>query len=184
MYGFLEMVFCQTPQLVYAETFKLLPHSLGRTVAGLDKTHIVLPSIDMIIKPDEQELLQTQLNSSVHQTDDVIKEITGIKDRAELDVTAVLDNLRQVEPIPNTTMYWTIGIRIGILLIATICCCYYKQSIRDWSRIMLWKATRQRDKANTGHTSEYASTVKTVLPLNVIATDPRGEEQEEAERES
>jgi hypothetical protein len=45
---------------VYAETFKLLPHSLGRTVAGLNKTHIVLPSIEAIIKLNEQELSQTQ----------------------------------------------------------------------------------------------------------------------------
>jgi hypothetical protein len=29
---------------VYAETFKLLPHSLGRTLAGLNKKHTVLPS--------------------------------------------------------------------------------------------------------------------------------------------
>jgi hypothetical protein len=132
------------------------------------------------------------LNSSMHlrEIDNVIKEITRIKDRAELDVTAVLDNLRQVESTPNTIMYWTIGISIGILLIATICYCYYKQSIRD-RRIILWKATRwspiphprQRDKVHTGHTSEYDSTVKTVLPLNVVATDPSGEEQEEAETE-
>jgi hypothetical protein len=98
----------------------------------------------MKIKPNEQQLLQTQLNSSVHlrEIDGVIKEITGIKDRAELDVTAVLENLRQVEPTPNTIVHWTTGISIGILLIATICCCYYKQSIGDWRRIVLWKAMR------------------------------------------
>ncbi|PNF38200.1 hypothetical protein B7P43_G13468 [Cryptotermes secundus] len=31
---------------MYAEAFKLLPHSLGRTVAGLNRTRIVLPSIE------------------------------------------------------------------------------------------------------------------------------------------
>jgi hypothetical protein len=92
---------------VYVETFKLLPLSLGQTVAGSNKAHIALSSIDMIREPDEQEMLQTQLNSSAHlrEMDDVIKEISGIKDRAELDVTAVLENLRQAEPIPDTTKY-------------------------------------------------------------------------------
>jgi hypothetical protein len=42
---------------VYAETFKLIPHWLGRTVARLNTTHIVLCSIEAIIKPNEQELL-------------------------------------------------------------------------------------------------------------------------------
>jgi hypothetical protein len=52
---------------------------------------------------------------------------------------------------------------------------------------MLWRAprrshiphSRQRDKVNAGHTSKYASTVDTVLPLKVIATDPSGQVQEQ-----
>jgi hypothetical protein len=56
---------------------------------------------------------------------------------------------------------------------------------------MLWRAVRQppipqprqRNKTGTGHISENASTVDTVLPLDVIATDPSGKEQEEAETE-
>jgi hypothetical protein len=162
-------------------------------VAGLNKTHIVLLSTETVIKPDEQELLQTQLNSSVHlrEIDDVIKEAIRIMDRAELDVAAVLGNLRQMESIPTTTMYWVAGISVCILLITTICRCYYKESRRDWSRIMLGRAVRQRsipqprqrNKAGTGHSSEYASTVDTVLPLKVIATHSSGEEQEAAETE-
>jgi hypothetical protein len=121
---------------------------------------------------------------------DIIKEVGRIKDRAELDVTAVLENLCQVEPTPNITMYWIIGISICIILLIIVCC-YYKKSIRNWSRAMLWRAIRQlpipqprqRNKKGTGHSSEYASTVDIVLPLNVIATNPSGGEQEEAEIE-
>jgi hypothetical protein len=176
---------------VYAEAFKLLPHSSGRTVAGLNKTHIVLPNIDIIIKQSEQELLQIQLNSSVHlkEINDVINEVTGIRNRAELDTTAVLENLRQVEPTPSIHMYWITEISICILLLTTSCCCYYRNSIRDWSRIMLWRAVRQpqpqrRNRDGTRHNS-YASTVDSVLPLplNVIATNQSGGEQEEAETE-
>jgi hypothetical protein len=35
--------------LVYADTFKLLPHSLGRTLTGINKTHIVLQNIENIL---------------------------------------------------------------------------------------------------------------------------------------
>jgi hypothetical protein len=88
-------------------------------VAGLNKTHIVLPSIETIIKSSERELLQIQVNSSVHlkEINDVINEVIRTRDRAELDTTAVLENLRQVEPTPSTHMYWIIGICICILIL-------------------------------------------------------------------
>jgi hypothetical protein len=166
---------------VHAETFQLLPHSLRRTVAGLNRTHIVLPSSGALIKPNEQELLQTQLNFSVHlrKIDDVIEEVI----RTELDVTAVLENLRQVEPAPNTSMYWMTGISVCSLLLTRVCC-YYKKSLRDWSRIIRQHPIpqpRQRNAMGISRSSEYASTIDTVLPLKVIAADPSGGEPEEAE---
>ena len=179
---------------IYAENFKLLPHSLGRTVAGLNKTHIVLPSIETLLKPHEQELLQNYLNSSVHlkEIDDVMKEIISNKDRAELDTTSVLENLRQAEPAPDTQIYWIIGMSICIIIIIISSCCYHRQSILDCGRVLLWKAVRQRPipqprrspKATAGVSSEYASTIDTVLPLNVIAAEARGDERgEEADIE-
>jgi hypothetical protein len=35
---------------VYAETFKLLPHSLGRTIAELNKAEIILPNIEAVLR--------------------------------------------------------------------------------------------------------------------------------------
>jgi hypothetical protein len=90
---------------MYAENFKLISHSLVRTIAGVNKTHIVLPNVETIINPSEQKLLQTQSNSSVHikEIDDIIRKVVGTKDRAELDITAVLENLRQVEPLSHAS---------------------------------------------------------------------------------
>lgn len=67
---------------IHAETFKLLSHSLGRTLAGLNKTHIVLPNIETILKPGEQELLQIHLSSPVHlrQIDSALREAAGNKE--------------------------------------------------------------------------------------------------------
>jgi hypothetical protein len=109
-----------------------LPHSLGRTLAGLNKTHIVLPNIESILKPGEQELLQIHLNSTVHlrDIDDAINEAMVIKNQAELDVTTVLGNLRRAEPTSTSTMYWIIGISICTLLAIILCCYYYRGFIK------------------------------------------------------
>ena len=56
---------------------------------------------------------------------------------------------------------------------------------------MLWRAVKHRPtpqhrdwkEKKTGHSSEYASTVDTVLPLNVTAHNPNDGEPEEAEIE-
>ncbi|PNF23724.1 hypothetical protein B7P43_G18457 [Cryptotermes secundus] len=113
---------------IYAETFKLLPHSLGRTVAGLNRTRIILSNIETLINPNEQELLQNHSNSSVHlqEIDDVVKGITRNNDRAGLDVTPLLENLRQRELAPSANTYCIIGISICILLVTTSCR-YYKK---------------------------------------------------------
>jgi hypothetical protein len=131
---------------VCAEAFKLLPHSLGRTVAGLNKTHIMLPNIGAILKASELEMLQIQVNSSVHlkEIHDVISEVVKIRDRAELDTASVLGDLRQVDPTPSTHTYWIIGISICTLILVTISCCYYRNPMRNWSRIILWGTERQR----------------------------------------
>jgi hypothetical protein len=42
---------------------------------------------------------------------------------------------------------------------------------------------RQRTKIGTRHSSKYASTVDTALPLKVMTSNPSGEEQEEVETE-
>jgi hypothetical protein len=160
-------------------------------MAGLNKTHIILPSIEIIINPVEQELLQKQLNSTVHlqEIDDVIKELTRNKDRAELNVTPVLENLRQGEFNPNTEMYWTIGISICIMIFTTSCCYCYRKSILNWTRMMLQSAVRHRpipqprqQKAEgVGQPVEYASALDNILPLNVIAHE--SSRQREAEEE-
>jgi hypothetical protein len=115
-------------------------------------------------------LHQTQLNSPVHLRED-IREVVGIKDRAALDITAVLDNLRQVEPTSNSTIYWTTGISTFVLHI-TVIGCYYHGSfmIRNWRCILrravrqgLFPRPRQRTKIDTRHSSEPISTLDIVL---------------------
>jgi hypothetical protein len=92
---------------VYAETFKLLPHSVGRTLIGLNKAQVVLPNIDAILKPDERDMLQARFGAaaSLQKVDDLIMEATRNSDRPGLDVTTVLNNLHAVESTPHRRLY-------------------------------------------------------------------------------
>jgi hypothetical protein len=161
-------------------------------VAGLNKTHIILPNIGTILKSSELEMLQIQVNASVHlkEINDVIDEVVKIRDRAKLDTAAVLGDLRQVDPTPSTHTYWIIGISICTLILVIISCCYYRNPMRNWSRIILWGTERQRPipqprrrNKDDSRLDSSTSTVDTVLPLHVIVNEPSGGEQEEAETE-
>jgi hypothetical protein len=89
------------------ETFKLLPHSLGRTLIGLNKAQVVLPNIDVILKPDERDMLQARFGAaaSLQKVDGLIMEATRNSDRPGLDVTTVLNNLHAVESTPHRRLY-------------------------------------------------------------------------------
>jgi hypothetical protein len=161
-------------------------------LAGLNKTHIVSPNIDTILKPGEQELLQIHLNSPVHlrDIDSAIKEAAGNKDRAELDVATVLDNLRKIETVSSSTIYWITGISILILIFLMICCYYYRSFVFKKCRECLirrafgqnrFPRSRPRTNINARHSGGFISTLETVLPLHVIESTHEGEEQDDAE---
>jgi hypothetical protein len=66
------------------------------------------------------------VNTSLHlqEIDAAIEESIRNKDRAQLDVAAVLENLRQAETPLTSTTYWTTGISIFLLLLLLFCCYY------------------------------------------------------------
>ena len=51
---------------VHAEKFKLLPHSIGKTIVNLNYTHITLPNIENILKFSEEAVLQTETTLPLH----------------------------------------------------------------------------------------------------------------------
>jgi hypothetical protein len=173
---------------IYAETFKLLPHSSGRTLAGLNKTHIVLPNIESILKPDEQELLQTTLDTRIHlqEIDEAVRDIIKIKDRAALGAITALDELRRVDSTSTSTVYCVTGISISVLILMASLCYYYRHSIAtNWRRCMPKRTLKPKPFPRIRQHSEYcnesSTTLDTALPLNVIVTNPNVENEGEAE---
>jgi hypothetical protein len=92
----------------------------------------MLPNIEAIITPSEQDMLQVHLNTltQFHEIDKAIEEATRNKERAKLDGTPPLENLRLPEPTPSTTNYWIIGLSISTLLLTSLYCYHYGGTIR------------------------------------------------------
>jgi len=81
---------------IHAETFKLLPHSLGKTTINLIRAHIVLPNIDNVLNFSEENLLQMNANYSVdwHHLDDIVERVTSKGYTRGIDVNKVVTALR------------------------------------------------------------------------------------------
>jgi hypothetical protein len=81
---------------IYANKFKLLPHSLGRLTVSLNKTHIVLPNIDDILNVDERELLQNHSHAlaDLRPVKNIIERATSRSTRPGLDVSRLTTTLR------------------------------------------------------------------------------------------
>jgi len=111
---------------VYAEKFKLLPHSLGRTTLSLSKTHVVLPEVDTIITFSEETVLQwwqSQPTSSVDlQRLDEISARVATRDRIRgADIPCIVNALRDADKSQHTMSWsWVIGIMIVSMIIGSL----------------------------------------------------------------
>jgi hypothetical protein len=116
---------------IYSETFKLLPHSLGRTFVGIDRAHIVLPDINDILKSEEQELLQNHPDphAAGQAIDAIIRRETTIAHHQGIDVNRMMEELRATRSQEATTKEWIIRLSIGLsFCILLIIIGYYKRN--------------------------------------------------------
>jgi hypothetical protein len=74
---------------IYSETFKLLPHSFDKSVATLNKTHIVLPNVDDILNRVERGMLQPYNPELVdlHTVEGVLERATSRSATCGFDVS-------------------------------------------------------------------------------------------------
>ena len=59
---------------IYAENFKLLPHSLGKSTVALTETHIIPPNVEKILHNSEENVLQFTANQpmDLQRLDDIL----------------------------------------------------------------------------------------------------------------
>jgi hypothetical protein len=84
---------------VYAENFKLLPHSVGMTTVDLTKSHIILPNIKEILHYSEERLLQVNSTDpiDVQRVDSIIERATSRASVRGFDLDRVASTLQYRE---------------------------------------------------------------------------------------
>jgi len=111
---------------VYAEKFKLIPHSLGKTTVYLSKTHIVLPEVDTILTFSEETVLQwwqsqTSLSVDLQRLGEISARVAS-RDRIRgADVPRIVNALRDADKSQHTMSWsWVIGIIIVSMIIGSL----------------------------------------------------------------
>jgi hypothetical protein len=98
---------------IYSETFKLLPHSFGKSVAALSKTRIVLPNVDDILNTVEQDMLQPYYPEMVdlHTVEGVLERATSRSAASGFDVSRITSTLHRERTQQRTShQAWIIGV--------------------------------------------------------------------------
>lgn len=97
---------------VYSETFKLLPHSLGRTLARINKAHIVLPHTQGIVRSDEKCLLE----KPSHLSTAVIHRAAGVANRKAVEVARLIEELKTPKAGEESLTTWRGMLGTGLAL--------------------------------------------------------------------
>jgi hypothetical protein len=115
---------------IYAEKFKLLPHSWGKTTVFLDKARIVLPSIENILNfPEGENLLQSTASRQMdlRQLDGIVERATSRSQTRGVDVTRFTAALRAEDDRHVSTRWlWAIGALVVLSCIAVVWLVWYK----------------------------------------------------------
>jgi hypothetical protein len=109
---------------IHAESFKLLPHSLGRTTVTLNKASILLPNIEKLLQISEESLLQANPPQPVdlHSLDAIVEPANSNSYAQGIDVTKLSNTLREISTYQRPIRWsWVIGIAIipilGLIII-------------------------------------------------------------------
>ena len=105
---------------VHAENFKLLPHSLGKTVITMSKAHIVLPTIENALHPSEESVLQsiTGQPADLQRLDDILVRAASRSRVRGIEVTRAVGTLQGTKASqPPLHLRWILGIALTFLLL-------------------------------------------------------------------
>ena len=108
---------------IHAETFKLLPPSLGKTTININKTHIILPIIDTILTGFEETVLQSELPSSItlQRLDEISARVNSRSQMRGADVTRFVSVLQNADVHHHAVSWsWVIGIIIVSIAVGSL----------------------------------------------------------------
>ena len=84
---------------IYAENFKLLPHSLGKSTVALIKTHIIPPNVEKILHNSEENVLQFTATqpTDLQRLDDILIRATSRSHVRGAEVNKIIDVLQEAD---------------------------------------------------------------------------------------
>ena len=103
---------------VYAESFKLLPHSIGGTEVTLNNAHIVLPIIENVLKFSEEVVLQSETPSPIYlqRLNEISTQVASRTWMQGTDVTKLVSVLQEVKGEQQQTSW------LWFTCVIVICC--------------------------------------------------------------
>jgi hypothetical protein len=113
---------------IHSETFKLLPHSFGKSVATLARTHIVLPNINNIMNHVEQSLLQPHFQGStdLHALEDIMERASS-RHTTGVEVSRIAQMIQEQQLNSSSLIQaWIFGMIAFMLLVLILILVYSK----------------------------------------------------------
>jgi hypothetical protein len=126
---------------VYAENFKLLPHSVGMTTIDFTKSHIVLPNIKGILYQSEECMLQINATTPINlqRIEDIIERATSREHVRGIDLDRVTSTLQNTEVYDRSSyifwMFYVILIWAGLGILWFVWTNANKPYFCHWKRI-------------------------------------------------
>ena len=121
---------------IYAENFKLLPHSIGKTEVEINRAHIVLPIIENVLTFSEEVVLQCEPSAPIDlQHLNEISTRTASKTWIQgTDATKLVNVLRESEQQPIWLGVLCIVITFVIGFLSPIWFKFIKRSYFSWRK--------------------------------------------------
>ena len=151
---------------VYAENFKLLPHSLGRMTVNLTRAHIVLPNVENILKFSEEDLLQSDAIQPVNlqQLDRILEQATSRSYTQGVDVNKIVTTLHGKETERQSTHWlWIIGVVVIFLGVGILWFIWFKLPTRHC--LCMWKCPQKPKQPSIMTTTQPLNTHNTELQI-------------------
>jgi hypothetical protein len=103
---------------IYAENFKLLPHSVGKLTVALTKTHIMPPNVEKILHNSEENVLQLTATQplDLQRPDDILIRATSRSHVRGVEVNKIIDVLQDAD-IPHQSLPWLRLVCMAILFL-------------------------------------------------------------------
>ena len=144
---------------IYAENFKLLPHSLGKSTVALTKTHIIPPNVEKILHNSEENVWQFTATQpmNLQRLDDILIQATSRSHVRGAEVNKIIEVLQEADT-SRQSLPWLrlVCITMLFLVIGALWPIWFRLAVKYCPCLTRGKArsTRHPDSPSTQNLNE------------------------------